>query len=79
MSALFNAESCSVRIGIRDGEFDYPVTANSWPMFCYANQTCDHQDLENGLFRGSLLVKVMVIDFRLTSSPLFRVLSHQWL
>jgi hypothetical protein len=29
-------------------------------MFLYANLTCDQEDLEKGLFKGALLVKVGV-------------------
>jgi hypothetical protein len=53
-----------VRAGIRNGHNDYCVTASSWPIFLYANLTCDQDDLEKGLFKGSLLVKVsaFVVD-----------------
>jgi hypothetical protein len=47
-----------VRAGIRDGRDDYCVTASSWPMFLYTNLSCDQENLEKGLFKGSLLVKV---------------------
>jgi hypothetical protein len=46
-----------VRAGIRDGHGDYVVTGSSWPMFLYANLTCNQDDLEKGLFKGSMLVK----------------------
>jgi hypothetical protein len=46
--------------GIHDGHADYIVTASSWPMFLYANLTCDQDDLEKGLFKGSMLVKASI-------------------
>jgi hypothetical protein len=50
-----------VRAGIRDGHGDYLVTASSWPMFLYANLTCDQDDLEKGLFKGSMLVTASIL------------------
>jgi hypothetical protein len=50
-----------VRAGIRDGHNSYCVMASSWPMFLYAGLTCDQDDLEKGLFKGSLLVKVSTL------------------
>lgn len=47
-----------MRTRIREGDGNFTVTAQSWPIFCYAHCTCDINDVENGLFRGSLLVKV---------------------
>jgi hypothetical protein len=52
-----------VRAGIRDGHNNYCVTALSWPMFIYAGLTCDQDNLEKGLFKGSLLVKVGAFAF----------------
>jgi hypothetical protein len=49
-----------VRTRIREGDGNFTVTAQSWPIFCYAHCTCDINDVENGLFRGSLLVKVVL-------------------
>ena len=46
-----------VHAGIRDGHGDYVVTASSWPMFLYVNLTCDQDDREKGLFKGSMLLK----------------------
>ena len=37
--------------------------ASSWPMFVYAGLTCDQDNLEKGLFKGSLLVKVGTFAF----------------
>lgn len=34
------------------------VTAQSWPLFLYHNFTCDVEDVENGLFKSALLIKV---------------------
>jgi hypothetical protein len=30
-------------------------------MFLYANLTCDQDDLEKGLFKGSMLVKASIL------------------
>src|SRR5882762_2686077 len=54
-----------VRAGIRDGRDDYCVTASSWPMFLYANLSCDQENLEKGLFKGSLLVKVSLFTVKI--------------
>jgi hypothetical protein len=48
----------SVRAKIRNGDPDYPVTAQSWPLFLYAGFAVNPNDIEQGLFRSSLLVKV---------------------
>ena len=55
---LNNLRPIRVRAGIRDGHDDYCVTASSWPMFLYMNLSCDQENLEKGLFKGLLLVKV---------------------
>ena len=48
-----------VRIKIRDGHSNFAVTNTSWPAFCYPNsKQCSSQDIEKGLFRGELLIKV---------------------
>jgi hypothetical protein len=48
----------SVRNSILEGHVDYAVTAQSWPAFCYAGFRCNVEDVEEGLFRSSLLFKV---------------------
>lgn len=61
---LYQSNSSSVRTRIREGDGNFTVTAQSWPNFCYAHCTCDINDVEKGLFRGSLLVKVaLYLDF----------------
>ena len=51
----------SVRSNIRDGHIDYSVTAQSWPAFCYANSVCDTNDIEKGLWKSTLLIKVQLL------------------
>lgn len=48
----------SVRTLIRQGDDAYPVTAHSWPLFLYASNRCFVDDIEKGLFKSGLLVKV---------------------
>lgn len=48
----------SVRNNIREGHVDYPVMAHSWPNFCYLDFVCDANDIEKGLWKSTLLVKV---------------------
>ena len=48
----------SVRSNIRDGHIHYSVTAQSWPTFCYADLVCDTNDIEKGLWKSTLLIKV---------------------
>jgi hypothetical protein len=43
---------------IRDGHHDYIVTAHSWPAFLYAGNKCNPDNMEEGLFRNGMLVKV---------------------
>src|ERR1700683_4193124 len=43
---------------IRDGHPDYIVTAHSWPTFLYVGNKCNADDIEEGLFRNGMLVKV---------------------
>lgn len=58
-SSLTNLKTLlSVRTGIHQGHADFLVTADSWPLFLYANYTCDPNDIEKGLFKSSLLIKV---------------------
>lgn len=48
---------------IRNGDEDFAVTAQSWPNFFYAGYACDPLDLEKGLFKGEILVKVWISRF----------------
>jgi hypothetical protein len=48
----------SVRQKIRDGDPDFMVTASSWPIFLYAKYQSDPNNIEKGLFRSTLLLKV---------------------
>jgi len=57
-SLLYTLSVCA---NIRDGHIDYTVTAQSWPKFCYAGLSCNTEDVEQGLFRSTLLVKVVGI------------------
>jgi hypothetical protein len=50
--------SFSVRNLIRHGDDAYPVTAHSWPLFLYASNQCFVDDIEKGLFKSGLLIKV---------------------
>lgn len=50
--------SFSVRNLIRHGDDAYPVTAHSWPLFLYASNRCFVDDIEKGLFKSGLLIKV---------------------
>jgi hypothetical protein len=50
--------SCSIRAKIRDGNPEYAVTAHSWPHFVYAGFEAHANDMEKGLLRSALLVKV---------------------
>lgn len=52
----------SVRSKIREGHEDYMVTAQSWPNFLYAGYVCDINDVEKGLFKGPILVKVCLFN-----------------
>lgn len=47
-----------VRQQIRDGHPDFPVTGDGWPSFLYPHAKGDINDIENGLLKSALLVKV---------------------
>jgi hypothetical protein len=64
----YNWDDMSIRTKIREGNVDYPVTAQSWPMFCYASYTCDRDNLEKGLLRSRILVKAFKLLFTSPSS-----------
>lgn len=51
----------SVRQNIRDGHPDFPVTGDGWPSFLYPGAKGDVNDVEKGLFRSAILVKVRVL------------------
>jgi len=46
------------RQNIRDFHPDFLVTANSWPLFLYANSKYNPNFPNHGLFKGELLIKV---------------------
>lgn len=60
----YQPHTSSVRAHIRDRDVNFSLTAQSWPLFCYSKYTCDIDDIESGLFRGSMLVKVRFISLR---------------
>ena len=47
-----------VRNHIRDGHQDFIVTADSWPAFLYPNARGNVENIEVGLFRSAILLKV---------------------
>ena len=53
----------SIKIRIREGDIDYAVTAQLWLNFLYVGYSCDPLDLEKGLFKSEILVKVFNIVF----------------
>ena len=59
-----------VRTGIREGHPDFIVTADSWPSFLFPNAQGSIANIEAGLFRSAILLKVCVVDF-----SVFRSLS----
>ena len=60
----------SIRTRIREGDIDYAVTAQSWPNFLYVGYSCDPLDLEKGLFKSEILVKVFNIIFHFDNNYL---------
>lgn len=52
--------SWSVRTHIRDGHPDFIVTADSWPAFLYPNAKGDIDNIELGLFRSAIFLKVCI-------------------
>ena len=48
----------SVCQGIRDGDPDFIVTADSWPASLYPNGKANPEDVEYGLFQSAIMVKV---------------------
>jgi hypothetical protein len=51
----------STRNHIREGHPDYMVTADSWPAFLYPKASGDINNIEKGLFRSAILLKVYVV------------------
>lgn len=58
MARVYIQVFSSVRANIREGHLAFLVTSQSWPLFLYANIICNVEDIEDGLFKGALLVKV---------------------
>jgi hypothetical protein len=50
-----------VRNNIREGHPDYVVTADSWPSFLYPRAKGDVNNMDSGLFRSAILLKVHII------------------
>ncbi|KIM54560.1 hypothetical protein SCLCIDRAFT_136562, partial [Scleroderma citrinum Foug A] len=59
------------RQNIRDYHPDFLVTANSWPLFLYANGKYNPNFPNHGLFKGELLVKAFRYIFTSPSSAEF--------
>ncbi|KAG1811024.1 hypothetical protein EV424DRAFT_1327849 [Suillus variegatus] len=57
-----------VKAGIRDHADGYVVTEMSWPAFLYEKYTADQDNLEEGLFKSSLLIQAFKAIF---TSPSF--------
>ncbi|KAG1777463.1 hypothetical protein EV702DRAFT_1197066 [Suillus placidus] len=57
-----------IRTGIRDCADGYVVTEMSWPAFLYEKYTADQDNLEEGLFKSSLLVQAFKAIFTSPSS-----------
>jgi hypothetical protein len=58
---MFIPVTIRVRNNIREGHPDYTVTADSWPSFLYPRAKGDVNDIERGLFRSAILLKVRII------------------
>ncbi|KAG1723737.1 hypothetical protein EDD22DRAFT_961925 [Suillus occidentalis] len=58
----------TVRAGIRDRADGFVVTEMSWPAFLYAGYTADQNNLEEGLFKSTLLVQAFKAIFTSPSS-----------
>ncbi|KAG1742072.1 hypothetical protein EDD22DRAFT_958974 [Suillus occidentalis] len=58
----------TVRAGIRDRTDGFVVTEMSWPAFLYAGYTADQNNLEEGLFKSTLLVQAFKAIFTSPSS-----------
>jgi hypothetical protein len=75
---LHDTDSASIRAGIRDRADGFVVTEMSWPAFMYEKYTADQNNLEEGLFKSSLLVQVCptrgFIDHRSHISQAFKAI-----
>lgn len=47
-----------MRQNIRNGHPDFIVSEDTWPAFLYPHATCDPEDVEKGLFKSAILLKV---------------------
>lgn len=54
---------CSVRNHIREGHPDFIVAADSWPTFLYPHGIANENQVEDGLFKSAILVKVSVLMY----------------
>jgi hypothetical protein len=50
----------SVRNRIREGHPDFIVTADSWPAFLYPHGLANEDQVDGGLFKSAILVKVSI-------------------
>ncbi|KAG2737591.1 hypothetical protein P692DRAFT_201732954, partial [Suillus brevipes Sb2] len=57
-----------VKAGIRDRIDGYVVTEMSWPAFLYEKYTADQENLEEGLFKSTLLLQAFKAIFTSPSS-----------
>ncbi|KAG1761881.1 hypothetical protein EV702DRAFT_1166865 [Suillus placidus] len=57
-----------VKAGIRDRVDGYVVTEMSWPAFLYEKYTADQENLEEGLFKSTLLLQAFKAIFTSPSS-----------
>ncbi|KAG1876134.1 hypothetical protein C8R48DRAFT_591681 [Suillus tomentosus] len=58
----------TVRAGIRDRAASYVVTEMSWPAFLYERYSADQDNLEEGLFKSTLLLQAFKAIFTSPSS-----------
>ncbi|KAG2132819.1 hypothetical protein DEU56DRAFT_739394 [Suillus clintonianus] len=58
----------TVRAGIRDRADGYVVTEMSWPLFLYSKYSADQDNLEDGLFKSTLLLQAFKAIFTSPSS-----------
>lgn len=49
-----------VRQNIRDGHPDFIISEDSWPSFLYPAGKYDPDNLEKGLFKSAILLKVFI-------------------
>jgi len=66
--------NCSVRKHIRDGHPDFIVTADSWPAYLYPFAQAGQDEIEHGLFKSAILLKVSTIYRNIYLFPItFRI------